>query len=1033
MKKLTMFACLSLVLVFATAAVASDANRALKGYDKTVGDYSTLTSNGLVGFVKSGADTVCLLGDDETPNRGDFQTAVGTPSDDGWFGVDLTQKVDPIWHIDTYYADNLDPGTVPNHAWWCGEMWDSCGPTDPAGGYGNNYNEYLDWWGNVGDAGSPGTARIEAVLNYDDEPGYDYLYVQYEDATGMQDLMTYNGKADGVILNATHAFLVTDYVPHPDNGLPSIHFRFNFVSDGGWSDEDCSWPTTGGAQVDLIQVSYDQGGGYSQIGPTEDCEGTPTWRVTFPPGVGDFSKVWPLLNNIDPCCDNETPQFAFIDDGLVVPGTGGYSCISWCYGPGGYIVNPEGGLAGPDFHAANEIWSPVLDWIPGYDGAELEFSVYRHEQLIAGPSPGMFYVWHVRSTADPTGATGWTGWLDRNFVYYGGPDCIRVINDVSNLMAPDRVKSQIALGTNELGWVWGYDGIDGTPAPYFDDVRFCTFVVPGPSISTREIDIAQDNFPEIGAISCGAPCDMSVRFDMAQDISLAAEPKNLPGDSITFDVVPVRAGTAMLAAPEMVYKMKANPLFNSCRTTGLPNEGFVVGDTTFTGTGSVVRNRWNFDLPDTGFFFPGDVIHYYIRGTDTGMGTATLPGDTSGFSLFPGEDGYVPLDYPSSYIVRALPSINDLDACTHPVVLWWNDFANRGLEPEWMHAFRAVGYTEGVDYDIYYTNGPSSAVGDGLGGRATATQIQGYNVLLYSSGDLSAYTITDVDYDNDAGNDTGVLDTWFQFGDKCAFLTANDLVSDLNATSGTTLAFEDTWIQVELVGSDHQPLLGQYNPSIQAFPMAGNPVFANATRWAAFGYCVPNLKTFDVVNAEGSPGKIAEFLAADCATGQYGYAAAVETDNATYNSKVIYLPYDLGYVGDDNDCGGNPVPSIYSVRAQILRDALTACGRPTTQPTIGVPDAAARFVVKQNAPNPFNPVTKIEYTMPSDGTLYIAVYNVKGEKVKVLRDEAVKAGPGYVMWDGTNESGAAVSSGVYFYKTVVNGKTQGIHKMALVK
>jgi hypothetical protein len=137
-------------------------------------------------------------------------------------------------------------------------------------------------------------------------------------------------------------------------------------------------------------------------------------------------------------------------------------------------------------------------------------------------------------------------------------------------------------------------------------------------------------------------------------------------------------------------------------------------------------------------------------------------------------------------------------------------------------------------------------------------------------------------------------------------------------------------------------------------------------------------------------------------------------------------------VVDDIVCGGNPIPSQYSVRAQILRDVLTEFGKSTSNPIVAVPDAG-RFVVKQNAPNPFNPVTKIEYVMPSDGTLSIVLYNVKGEKVKVLQNEATKAGPGYVMWDGTNDAGAAVSSGVYFYKTVLNGKTFGIHKMALVK
>jgi hypothetical protein len=135
---------------------------------------------------------------------------------------------------------------------------------------------------------------------------------------------------------------------------------------------------------------------------------------------------------------------------------------------------------------------------------------------------------------------------------------------------------------------------------------------------------------------------------------------------------------------------------------------------------------------------------------------------------------------------------------------------------------------------------------------------------------------------------------------------------------------------------------------------------------------------------------------------------------------------------DDTECGGSLAPSIYSVRTQILRDVRTECGLAGDPPVGSIPEAA-RFIVKQNAPNPFNPVTKIAYTMPSDGSLSITVYNVKGERVRILRDEAVKAGPGYVLWAGTDEAGAAVSSGVYFYKTVVNGKTQGIQKMALVK
>jgi hypothetical protein len=126
--------------------------------------------------------------------------------------------------------------------------------------------------------------------------------------------------------------------------------------------------------------------------------------------------VWQSLDDQDECASNPTPQVAFIDDGLVVSGTGGYLCTTWCYGPGDFIVNPEGGLAGSDVLLRNEVWSPAIAWpavSDGYNGCMFSFDVYVHE-LLRVTSPGMFYVWHVRSTAsaDPGDLAGepWRDW-----------------------------------------------------------------------------------------------------------------------------------------------------------------------------------------------------------------------------------------------------------------------------------------------------------------------------------------------------------------------------------------------------------------------------------------------------------------------------------------------------------------------------------------------------------------------------------------------------------------------------------------------
>lgn len=73
------------------------------------------------------------------------------------------------------------------------------------------------------------------------------------------------------------------------------------------------------------------------------------------------------------------------------------------------------------------------------------------------------------------------------------------------------------------------------------------------------------------------------------------------------------------------------------------------------------------------------------------------------------------------------------------------------------------------------------------------------------------------------------------------------------------------------------------------------------------------------------------------------------------------------------------------------------------------------FRLAQNYPNPFNPTTMITYTVPT-GDVTLAVYNVLGQKVKTLVNESVAAGTYNEVWDGTNDAGNLVASGVYLYK-----------------
>ncbi len=74
------------------------------------------------------------------------------------------------------------------------------------------------------------------------------------------------------------------------------------------------------------------------------------------------------------------------------------------------------------------------------------------------------------------------------------------------------------------------------------------------------------------------------------------------------------------------------------------------------------------------------------------------------------------------------------------------------------------------------------------------------------------------------------------------------------------------------------------------------------------------------------------------------------------------------------------------------------------------------FAVLQNVPNPFNPVTVISYQLPESARVTIEVYNVAGKRVRVLVDERQEPGYKSTIWDGTNDSGHKVASGVYLYR-----------------
>ena len=90
------------------------------------------------------------------------------------------------------------------------------------------------------------------------------------------------------------------------------------------------------------------------------------------------------------------------------------------------------------------------------------------------------------------------------------------------------------------------------------------------------------------------------------------------------------------------------------------------------------------------------------------------------------------------------------------------------------------------------------------------------------------------------------------------------------------------------------------------------------------------------------------------------------------------------------------------------------------------------FYLSQNYPNPFNPKTTISFSIPKESKVEISIYNIKGQKVSTLAKRDFEKGIHRVTWDGKDNIGKLVSSGIYFYKMETDNFSE-IKKAILLK
>jgi hypothetical protein len=143
------------------------------------------------------------------------------------------------------------------------------------------------------------------------------------------------------------------------------------------------------------------------------------------------------------------------------------------------------------------------------------------------------------------------------------------------------------------------------------------------------------------------------------------------------------------------------------------------------------------------------------------------------------------------------------------------------------------------------------------------------------------------------------------------------------------------------------------------------------------------------------------------------YGWAVPADTLTEDARVrVFIYDDQGLLGFDTSA------ETFTIAAQVT--GVTPNARPKT------------YALGQNAPNPFNPRTTISFDLPRDENVKIAIYDVKGRLVKTLLSEPMTWGRHEVVWDGDDNRGNRVATGVYYYR-IAAGSFTATKSMVLVK
>ncbi|MCK4545888.1 MAG: T9SS type A sorting domain-containing protein [Candidatus Eisenbacteria sp.] len=178
---------------------------------------------------------------------------------------------------------------------------------------------------------------------------------------------------------------------------------------------------------------------------------------------------------------------------------------------------------------------------------------------------------------------------------------------------------------------------------------------------------------------------------------------------------------------------------------------------------------------------------------------------------------------------------------------------------------------------------------------------------------------------------------------------------------------------------------------------------------------------------------------------RYGYSMNLAIDQVQTTGPVFAMPVEVGIttVAGDTlvtlwvdeahelfrlDLGAEPTAVDLDPANWILDEHEEVAYTEVGEQTALVPDLR----LEQNVPNPFNPSTTIRYSVPGREHVRLEIFNATGQRVACLLDERVPSGWGQVVWNGRDDSGEAVASGMYFCRLTTDAGCQ-VRRVVLLR